>query len=248
MDMRRAEFWGDLLDVVDARVAESAEAATIRALEKMAAARAAFEARFGSLGSDVRGALLLGIAASYAPSKYDQALLDCPACSTPALVDAAISVDWEPDWDYADGESYIAGFYPDVTIFPRTLKCRACGLNLEGEPELAAARVPRSWKRTTFLSPPTRAGTISEARTAARSPAVRGPWRQNPSPVTRAAHRTGATAHGLSRHPRLPSRRGARGRRTETAQTAGVAECGNYDRATSVAGAWHYGPRTANRL
>jgi hypothetical protein len=33
-----------------------------------------------------------------------------------------------------------------VTIFPRRLECRACGLRLEGEVELAAADVPSSWK------------------------------------------------------------------------------------------------------
>jgi hypothetical protein len=146
MERERAAFWGDLLEVVDAREAASAEIATVRALEKLAAARAEFVARHGGLADAGREALVLAIAGSYAPEKYEQTLLACPACSTPALVEGTISVDWEPDWDYADGESYIAGAYPEVTIFPQTLECRACGLHLEGEAELAAAEVPHSWK------------------------------------------------------------------------------------------------------
>ncbi len=145
MERERAEFWGDLLEVVDAREAASAEAAKIRALERLAAARAAFEVRYGSLSASGRDALLLAIAGSYAPEKYEQTLLDCPACATRALVEGTINVDWEPDWDHADGESYIVGAYPEVTIFPQRLECRACGLRLEGEAELAAAQVPHSW-------------------------------------------------------------------------------------------------------
>jgi hypothetical protein len=67
-------------------------------------------------------------------------------CGTDALVEGTIDVEWKPDWDYADGESYIAGAYPEVTIFPQRLEYRACGLELEGEVELAAADVPRSWE------------------------------------------------------------------------------------------------------
>jgi len=144
--VERAAFWGDLLDVVDAREAASAEAAKISALEKIAAAVAAFEGRYGSLVDEVRQALLATIAGTYAPEKYEQTLMGCPVCATPALVEGTIDVVWEPDWDYADGESYIVGVYPKVTIFPQRLECRACGLELEGEAQLAAGGVPRSWE------------------------------------------------------------------------------------------------------
>lgn len=146
LERERATFWGDLLEIVDAREAASAEIATVKALERLAAARAAFAVRYTSLDDDGRDALVLAIAGSYAPKKYEQTLLACPACSTPALVEGTIDVDWQPDWDYADGESYIAGAYPEVTIFPQRLECRACGLRLEGEAELTAAKVPHSWK------------------------------------------------------------------------------------------------------
>jgi hypothetical protein len=50
-----------------------------------------------------------------------------------------------------------------------------------------------------------------------------------PSALSRAPHRTGALAHGLADIWLTKPDRGHWGRRTETAQTTGVAECGKYD-------------------
>jgi hypothetical protein len=50
-----------------------------------------------------------------------------------------------------------------------------------------------------------------------------------PSALSRAPHRTGAMAHGLADILAYQAGSGARRRRTETAQTTGVAECGKCD-------------------
>jgi hypothetical protein len=63
----------------------------------------------------------------------------------------------------------------------------------------------------------------------------------------RAPHRTGALAHGLADISGLRSRIGGRGGRTETAQTAGVAECGNYDTYTRTPSGFHDGAVDAER-
>ena len=146
LEIDRREFWGELIEVVDARVAASTEEARISALEKVAVARIEFRARVSNLADEAREVLLHAILAAYAPEKYEQTLVNCPACSTLALIEGTIDVDWEPDWDYADGEAYMVGAFPEVTIFPQRLECRACGLRLRGEAELAAAGVPHSWK------------------------------------------------------------------------------------------------------
>ena len=146
MGADRREYWGDLIDVVDARVNASTEKARISALEKMAVARSEFKQRVGDLADEAREALLHAIEAAYAPEKYEQTLVPCPACSTPALIEGTIDVDWEADWEFKDGEVYAVGAYPEVTIFPQTLDCRACGLRLRGEPELVAAGLQHSWK------------------------------------------------------------------------------------------------------
>ncbi len=145
MQIDRREFWGDLIDLVDARVAESAELARISVLEKIAVARIEFKARVDSL-ADQREAFLQALVAGYAPKRYEQTLVACPACSTPALVEGTIDVDWTPDWTFVGGEVYEVELYLVVTIFPQRLECRACKLGLQGEPELAAAGVPHSWK------------------------------------------------------------------------------------------------------
>lgn len=142
----RASFWGDFLEIVDARLSESTEAAKVRVIDAIAVARMVFEERYSSMDSAVREAVLSSIEEGYDPTKYEEELVGCPACARRALVQGSYDVDWEADWDYADGEAYIAGAYPVVTFSPGRLECRACGLSIEGEEELSAAEVPPSWK------------------------------------------------------------------------------------------------------
>jgi hypothetical protein len=114
--------------------------------EYLAAARLLFEDRYGRLDAEVRSAVLAGIEDSYNPTKYDDDLVDCPACTGRAITHGSYDVTWEPDWDYADGESYIAGAYPVVTYAPGYLKCNVCGLELDGEDQLRAAGIADSWQ------------------------------------------------------------------------------------------------------
>jgi hypothetical protein len=65
----------------------------------------------------------------------------------------------------------------------------------------------------------------------------------SPSAVTRAPHRTGAMAHGLADILTYQAGSRARGRRTETAQTTGVAECGKGDTRSGDALSWCCGDR-----
>jgi hypothetical protein len=141
----REKFWGDTIDIVDARLSKSADAAEIRAADAIASARHKFEARYGSMSPSLRSGLIANIESSYTPEKYLQTLASCPACDCRALVHGSYDVDWQPDWDYADGEDYVAGAYPVVQFSPGGLECRACDLELEGEDELAAAGVPSTW-------------------------------------------------------------------------------------------------------
>jgi hypothetical protein len=142
----REELWGDFLEMVDARLSESLQQAEVTVAEALAAARLQFEGRYGGLDADVRSAVLGGIEESYNPTKYEQALVDCPACTGRAITHGSYDVTWEPDWDYADGESYVAGMYPVVTYAPGYLRCNVCGLELDGEDELRAAAVPNAWQ------------------------------------------------------------------------------------------------------
>lgn len=140
------EYWGQFRDVVEVRLAEQVEAAVARVQEAMTAARLRFEQKYGHLGADIRPIVLRALSESYSPEKYDEQLIDCPLCSAIGLAWGSTEVEWKPDWDYADGQSYIAGGYPEVTFFPGGFVCRACELELDGEAELAAAGIEKSWE------------------------------------------------------------------------------------------------------
>ncbi len=166
----RASFWGDALDVVDARLARSAgDAARIRCADAITVARALFEDRYASMDPAVRKAVIASIEASYLPEKYEQTLIACPACGSVALVYGSYEVDWEADWDYADGKPLLVGAYPVVRFSPGdTLECRACDLVLDGEDELQAADIPFTWQLDdSEVEPPTSTSpTTSISRSA----------------------------------------------------------------------------------
>ena len=144
-DGDRDAFWADLLEIVDARLAASSDAARIRAADAITAARRRFAERYSEMEAALQSAMISTVEDTYAPEKYEQTLWTCPSCDHRALVYGSYDVDWEPDWDYSDGEAWIAGAYPTVHFSPGTLDCRVCGLELDGEAELLAAGVPAKW-------------------------------------------------------------------------------------------------------
>ena len=95
----RGVFWGELEDLVDVRLSESARAAELLVAEAITAARLVFNERFSPLDGATRKAVLAWIRESYAPTKYEQTLITCPACSQDALVSGSYDVDWEPEWE-----------------------------------------------------------------------------------------------------------------------------------------------------
>jgi hypothetical protein len=139
--------WGDLQDLVTARLSDSIKESEVRAMEAVTSAKVEFGRRFGGIAdTTLRDGLLKSIESTYSPAKYEEQLVDCPSCGRLALVSGAYEVEWEPDYDYADGESFIAGVYPVVTFYPGHLSCRVCELELDGEDELETAGIKKSWE------------------------------------------------------------------------------------------------------
>ncbi len=141
----RARIWGELVSIVDARLSDSAKAAELVVADALASARLAFDTRYASLDDAVRDGVLSSIENSYDVTKYEEDVVDCPACGRRSLTHGSYEVDWEADWDVEGGEGYVAGVYPVVTYSPGYLYCRVCGLELDGEEQLSAAGVPTSW-------------------------------------------------------------------------------------------------------
>jgi hypothetical protein len=119
LGMPPASFWGDYEGVVDAALDEQARDAALRVESALAAARGEFARRYGHLDKAARDTVIDVIEAGYRPEKYEQMLVDCPACSRGALASGATEVDWEPE---GEGD---AGFI--ATFTPGYLHCRVCG-------------------------------------------------------------------------------------------------------------------------
>jgi hypothetical protein len=141
----RANFWDTSIEMVDARLSESTDAAKVRVADAIATARNVFKERYASMEQSAQEAVLASIEFTYEPERYEETLFECPACSRRALLHGSYEVQWEPDWDYSDGQAWIAGAYPEVEFTPGALECRVCNLTLHGEEELVVAGVPSAW-------------------------------------------------------------------------------------------------------
>ena len=95
----------------------------------------------------MREAVLEVVEGGYRVERYQEDLVTCPACERRALASGGYAVSWEADWDLDDfREPWLVGAYPTVRLFPSSLACRVCGLELRGKDELRAASIPESWE------------------------------------------------------------------------------------------------------
>jgi hypothetical protein len=142
----RDRFWGDAYStMVMTRISDSVKEAEVRAADAIASAKAAFDSRFAGQDTAVKSAIIKAIEASYDAEKYDEQLVDCPACYSTAILHGSTDVRWEAEYDYDGHEAYAVGVAPIVTFYAGHLNCRVCGLELDAEDELAAADVELSW-------------------------------------------------------------------------------------------------------
>jgi hypothetical protein len=138
LELDRYEYWGEFVTLVDAALEESAQEAKIRAANAVAAGRVEFQNRYGHLDRDARLGVIHAIEAGYDVDAYEEQLVGCPACESPAYVSGACETRWEPGDEHTH-ESFIG------TFFPGFLRCRVCDLELDGEDQLRAAGIDESW-------------------------------------------------------------------------------------------------------
>lgn len=112
----------------------------------IAAAVERFRKRESALTDEERATLKVAVdKAVHQPGtdQYEYLAAECPACSSTITIEGGFDVDWEVEWDYADGESYAAGSYPRLFFTPGYLYCPTCHLELDGEERLTAAGFDR---------------------------------------------------------------------------------------------------------
>ena len=67
--------------------------------------------------------------------------LTCPICDLPANLFGELEN--KPDYDYADGHTYLAGVYRDFV--PTGVHCETCGLNLDSKGLIERSEVLKKW-------------------------------------------------------------------------------------------------------
>jgi hypothetical protein len=140
----KALYWDGFRDLVDQALKEHVEKARLRVEAALAVAGAEFERRFAEVGEAAKKAVLAAIEESYFPlEKYEEQLVDCPACGTRALVVGSLREDFDEDWDHHEG--VLLGVHLPVEFTPTGLLCRACHLQLTGRDEMDAAGIGEPW-------------------------------------------------------------------------------------------------------
>lgn len=137
----RDVYWDRFLDLVDQALKEHVEQVHLRVEAALAVARSEFERRFGDLGDDAKKIVLTAIEESYSPKeKYEEQLIECPACGTPAVVFGSLREELDEDWDHREG--VLLGVHLASVLFtPTSLRCHACHLELSGRDEMDAAGI-----------------------------------------------------------------------------------------------------------
>lgn len=138
----RSTYWGSFTDLVDSALKEYVEQARLRVDAALAVARAEFERRFAELDETTK-VVVDAIEASYSPDKYEEQLIECPACGTLALASGTLKEEFDEDWDHH--EQVLLNVHLLVLFIPTGLLCRACYLKLNGRDEMDAAGVGDSW-------------------------------------------------------------------------------------------------------
>ena len=139
----RSDYWQELGGVVDSKLSIAERDAAERTKRKVEEARLAYERRVDGLESPELEAFL--VSAEYVPIREGNEVGNCPACGRRALFQGWHDVEWEPDFDYSDGQVWVPGATGTVTFYPDYLKCPVCGLELRGMDELSLTGLPPSW-------------------------------------------------------------------------------------------------------
>lgn len=137
-----AGFWGASQPTVVALLDEQLDALTRQVTLAIETAKLRFDRRFnGSFSADVRAAMLEAIEGQlgefYDDDEY--AVEECPACGQDGLLHGGTEIDLEPDFDYDDGTTYVAGVGGTVVMYPAEFECRFCGLRFATRLDLEAA-------------------------------------------------------------------------------------------------------------
>jgi len=132
------QFYGEFTKMVQTHLDDAAVDAERTVAEKLARAEAVYRDKYAQLDPSSLETVIRAIEGSYVLSRYEEELIECPACEHLGIISGSYTMEWEPDdWD----ESGPTSVSPVVTLFPGYFACKVCGLELDGEEELSAADI-----------------------------------------------------------------------------------------------------------
>jgi hypothetical protein len=129
-------YFGEFEPVVKAHLDKTAATATQLVVERIAAAKAGFKARYGDLPKTQIEMILQAIHASIRVEKYAEVFAECPSCKQSGVARGLMDVRWDAD---VDREGNVEGVFPTAKLIPQEFKCPVCLLQLKGALELKAA-------------------------------------------------------------------------------------------------------------
>jgi hypothetical protein len=125
------DYWGDSATMVAVHAKRRLDANEARYRRRLQAAKDQYARLVSRTDEHGLAAYRAAVAPGFPAEPYDSALADCPACGETGLITGSPDVDWEADWDYADGEAYVAGAYVSrIHLTADGFRCRVCGLDL----------------------------------------------------------------------------------------------------------------------
>lgn len=136
MGTSRQEFFGEFAELVATHLDTSLAEVNRIVAENIARAKTSYHQKYGTLDASHVESIVESVESRYSPAKYEEMLVQCPACGKQGLVSGSFDVEWEADYD--DDGTQIAG-YPVVTLTPSSFICNLCGLTLADTAELKAA-------------------------------------------------------------------------------------------------------------
>jgi hypothetical protein len=125
------DYWGDSATMVAVHAKRRLDANEARYRRRLQAAKDQYARLVSRMDEHGLAAYRAAVAPALPAEPYDSTLAECPACGETGLITGFPDVDWEADWDYGDGEAYVAGAYVSrIHLTADAFRCRVCGLDL----------------------------------------------------------------------------------------------------------------------
>jgi hypothetical protein len=131
--MTEASYWGDAAGFVAQHASKRLGEIELLFERQLRRARDQYASTVAGLPDNALPAVLKALEPAGPSDDFTEFPVECPACLHQGVLTGEPEPEWEPDWDYGDGQTYIAGMYvASITLRASEFTCRICKLSLAG--------------------------------------------------------------------------------------------------------------------